>query len=138
MSAEDEAVVLRWWDEVWNGGDVGLVDELHTSDFRDHDPASPWVRPGPEGMKEKVRAYRTAFPDLEFAMEKVLSGDDHVVTHWRCRGTHQGEILGLKPTGKTIEIEGISIFRLQDGKIAEQTLIWDALGMLTQLGAVPS
>ena len=89
-------------------------------------------------MKEKVLAYRTAFPDLSFAMEKVLSVDDYVVTHWRCRGTHQGDVLGLKPTGKTIEIEGISIFRLQDGKIAEQTLVWDALGMLSQLGAFPA
>ena len=138
MGTENEATVLRWWDEVWNRGQVELADELHTPDYQDHDPASPWVRPGPDGMKEKVRAYRTAFPDLAFAMEKVLSVDDHVVTHWSCRGTHEGELLGLKPTGRTIEIEGISIFRLEDGRIAEQTLVWDALGMLTQLGASPT
>lgn len=129
---------MRWWDELWNGGDLSLADDLHTPDFRDHDPASPWVQPGPEGMKDKVRAYRAAFPDLHFAMEKVLSADDHVVTHWRCRGTHQGEILGLAPTGKTIEIEGISIFRLENGTIVEQTLVWDALGMLSQLEAPPA
>ncbi|HSH58606.1 MAG TPA: ester cyclase, partial [Acidimicrobiales bacterium] len=83
---------------------------------RDHDPASPWVQPSPEGMKEKVAAYRSAFPDLHFTIDQVLSTGDHVVTPWRCRGTHEGEVLGLAPTGKTIEIEGISIFRLQERK----------------------
>ena len=137
MSRDNETAVLRWWDELWNGGDLSIADKLHTADFRDHDPASPWVRPGPKGMKEKVSAYRAAFPDLRFRMEKVLSVDDHVVTHWSCKGTHEGEVLGLAPTGRTIEIEGISIFRLEAGRIAEQTIVWDALGMLKQLGALP-
>jgi steroid delta-isomerase-like uncharacterized protein len=123
MTTENEEIVLRWWEELWNRGDLSLADEFHTSDFRDHDPASPWVQPGPDGMKEKVRAYRRAFPDLRFTMEKVLSADDHVVTHWKCTGTHQGEVLGLEPTGKAIEIEGISIFLLDDGRIAQQTLV---------------
>lgn len=136
MTTENEVVVLRWWDELWNRGDVSLVDELHTPDFTDHDPANPWVPPGPEGMRQKVEAYRAAFPDLQFAMEKVLSAGDHVVTHWRCRGTHLGEVLGLAPTGSSIEIEGISIFRLENGRVAEQTLVWDALGMLRQLGGL--
>ena len=136
MSTENEAVVLRWWEELWNNGNLALADELQTGDFRDHDPASPWVQAGPEGMKAKVRAYRAAFPDLRFAMEKVLSADDHVVTHWTCQGTHHGEVLGLAPTGRTIDIEGISIFRLEGGRIAEQTLVWDAFGMLSQLGGL--
>ena len=138
MTTDNEAVVLRWWDELWNRGDLSLADDLHTADFADHDPASPWVRPGAEGMKEKVSAYRGAFPDLRFTMEKVLAADDHVVTHWKCRGTHRGEVLGLAPTGRTIEIEGISIFRLEGGRIAEQTIVWDALGMLSQLGGPPA
>ncbi len=112
MTKENAEVVLRWWEELWNRGELPVADELHTPDFRDHDPASPWVKPGPEGMKEKVGAYPRAFPDLRFTMEKVLSADDHVVTHWRCNGTHRGEVLGLAPTGKTIEIEGI---RRDDG-----------------------
>lgn len=135
MSKDNQAVVLRWWDELWNRGNLSLADQLHTTDFRDHDPASPWVEPGPGGMKKKVVAYRSAFPDLHFTMDEVLSAGDHVVTHWRCKGTHLGEVLGLAPTGKTIEIEGISIFRLRDGRIAEQTIVWDALGMLNQLQA---
>ena len=138
MSTDNEAVVLRWWEELWNQGDISLADDLHTANFRDHDPASPWVQPGPEGMKQKVSAYRAAFPDLSFTMEQTLSAGDRVVTHWRCHGTHQGNILGLAPTGKAIDIEGISIFRLEDGMIAEQTIVWDALGMLTQLGALPA
>ena len=81
MSTDNEAVVLRWWNELWNQGDLSLSDDLHTADFRDHDPASPWVQPGPEGMKQKVSAYRAAFPDLRFTMEQVLSVSDHVVTH---------------------------------------------------------
>ena len=136
MKTDNEATVRRWWNELWNRGDLSVADDLHTPDFSDRDPASPRMRPGPDGMKEKVSAYRAAFPDLHFDLQQVLSVEEHVVAHWKCGGTHEGEVLGLAPTGRRIEVEGISIFRLENGKIAEQTIVWDALGMLKQLGAL--
>lgn len=138
MSTINEAVVVRWWDELWSNGDLAVADELHTPDFTDHDPAAPGFGPGPDGMKEKVRAFRAAIPDLRFTIETTVSSEDHVVTYWRCRGTHEGELMGIDPTGTRIEVEGISIFRLESGRIAEQIVAWDALGLLQQVGAVPA
>jgi steroid delta-isomerase-like uncharacterized protein len=104
----------------------------------DHDPSSPWAPPGIEGCKALVAGYRSVFPDIHFTIEKQFAAADTVVSHWRCRGTHRGEVMGVAPTGKTAEIEGITILELENGKICSGTTIFDALGMLQQIGGVSS
>jgi steroid delta-isomerase-like uncharacterized protein len=138
MPANNETVVKRWWEELWNNGNLALADEIVSPDFTDHDPTSPWVPPGIEGCKTLVTGYRTVFPDIHFAIEQQVAAGNTVVSHWRCSGTHRGELMGIAPTGKRMEVEGISILHLEDGKISHQTTIWDALGLMQQLGAVPS
>jgi steroid delta-isomerase-like uncharacterized protein len=137
MSSGNEVVVKRWWEELWNQGNLTVADEIVAPDFSDHDPASPWVPPGIDGCKTLVTGYRTVFPDIHFTIEQQVAADETVVSHWRCRGTHRGDLMGVAPTGKNIEVEGISILRLQNGKIQHQTTIWDALGLMQQIGAVP-
>ena len=73
MSTENEAVVQRWWEQLWNRGDLAVADEIVAPDFTDHDPASPWVPPGLEGCKTLVTGYRTVFPDIHFAIEQQLA-----------------------------------------------------------------
>jgi steroid delta-isomerase-like uncharacterized protein len=136
MSTQNEAIVQRWWQELWNGGDLAVADEIVAPDFTDHDPASPWVPPGIDGCKTLVTGYRTVFPDIHFTIEQQVAAENTVVSHWRCRGTHRGELMGTAPTGKEIDVEGISILHLENGKIRHQTTIWDALGMMQQIGAV--
>ena len=138
MSVQNRSVVDRWWQELWNQGNLAVADEIVASNFTDHDPATPWAPPGIDGCKTLVSGYRTVFPDIHFSVEQQVEAGDTVVSHWRCRGTHRGELMGIAPTNKTIEVEGISILRLENGKIGHQTTIWDALGLMQQIGAVPS
>jgi steroid delta-isomerase-like uncharacterized protein len=81
--------------------------------------------------------YRAAFPDLQFTVEDIIDQDDRVVIRWSSRGTHQGELMGLAPTGKIVTVTGISIDRFADGKVAESWTNWDVLGLMRQLGAAP-
>jgi steroid delta-isomerase-like uncharacterized protein len=136
MPVENEAVVQRWWQDLWNRGDLAVADQIIAPNFTDYDPQSPWVPPGIDGCKALVSGYRTVFPDLHFTIEQQVAGGDSVVSHWRGRGTHRAELMGIPATGKPIDVQGISVLHLENGKIYHQTTIWDALGLLQQIGAV--
>lgn len=135
MTGSNEQVVQRWWEELWNQNQLSVADEIIAPGFTDSDPASPWVQPGIDGAKLLVTGYHAVFPDIHFTIERQVAAGDTVVSYWRCRGTHRGELMGIAPTGKAMEIVGISMLRLEGGKIAQQTVVWDALGLLQQLGA---
>jgi hypothetical protein len=97
MSSNSEAVVKRRWEELWNRGDLTVADEIISPDFTNHDPSSPWVPNGLDGCKTLVKSYGTVFPDLQFSIEQQVAAGDTVVSHWRCRGTHRGELMVLRP-----------------------------------------
>jgi steroid delta-isomerase-like uncharacterized protein len=136
-SEQNKAIVRRAFEEPWTGN-LDVVDELIASDYVGHDPASPEPLRGPDGVKEFVSTYRTAFPDARIAVEQQLAEGDLVATRWSARGTHEGELLGLSPTGKQVTVSGLTMSRLEGGKIVEEFQNWDALGMMQQLGAVPA
>jgi ketosteroid isomerase-like protein len=79
---------------------VELVDELLAPDYVSHAPGEPELKRGPEDIKEVVRAYHSAFPDLTYTVEKQVAEGDMVVTRWTVRGTHQGELMGVPPSGR--------------------------------------
>jgi len=91
-----------------------------------------------ETLKQFFATFRTAFTDAKRSVEDQFSDDIHVVTRWKITATHQGDFLGLAPTGKRVTFTGISIHRLADGKIAEEWGQWDSLGLVQQLGVVPT
>ena len=139
MSEENKAIVRRVIDEVLNGqGNLDVADELFTPDYVGHNPASPVDTRGPEGVKGFASMFRSAFPDVHFSVEDQVAEGDKAVTRWRGSGTHQGNLMGLAPTGNRVSFVGITINRLEDGKVAEEWQIFDALGMMQQLGAIPS
>jgi len=133
---ENIALVRRHTKEFWNKGNLDISGELHASDIVFHDALSPELC-GAEAYKQFVTTYRTAFPDLHFTTEDMIAAGDRVVTRWTCVGTHQGELMGIPPTGKHSTTTGIDIFRIVDGKIAEQWVNWSTLAMLQQLGVIP-
>ena len=141
MSTEaNKATVRRWYLELFSQGDLSLADELCTADYLNHDiytPPGGWPR-GPEGTKAIVTTYRAAFPDVHFTIDDQVAEGDKVVTRWTGRGTNKGPLMGMPPTGKTMTASGISIERFTGGKIAEVWVNFDLLGMLQQLGLVPS
>jgi steroid delta-isomerase-like uncharacterized protein len=135
---ENKAVVRRFLEEVFSGGNLELVDEIFAPHYALHDPSVPGEVRGPEGMKQYVSMYRGAYPDTRFTVEDQIAEGDEVVTRWTGRGTHRGELMGIPPTGEQVTITGITINRLSGGKIEEQWNNFDQLGVLRQLGVAPA
>lgn len=137
MSDQNKTVVRRLFEEVWNKGHVPVADELLAPTYTHHDHSTPDVGRGPEGEKKRATLYRNAFPDIRFTVEDLTAEGETVVARWSCRGTHNGDLNGIAPTGKNFHITGVSIARFANGKITEGFVNWDALGMMQQLGIVP-
>ncbi len=136
---ENKAVVRREIEELLNHmGNLDAAEEIIAPDYVSHEPTSGDTR-GIEGAKQFAATYRQAFPDLENTIEDMVAEGDKVVVRFRGRGTHQGETEAFgPPTGKRMEITGITIKRLSEGKIVEAWTNFDALGMMQQLGLVPA
>ena len=137
MSLEENKALVRRWVELWNAGDAAAIAELVTPDYVRHDSNGPEVG-GPAAERQLVEMYRTAFPDLHFTIEHLVAEGDLVVARLTVRGTHRGELLGVPPTGRPITLAAMDLYRIRDGKIAEQWVMLDALGLLQQLGAIPA
>jgi predicted ester cyclase len=115
---KNRALVRWWWEEVWVKGNVAAVDEFIAANYVDH-PSLPGVPPGPEGMKQALTYYRTAFPSLKATVDDIFAGGDRVALRWSARDRHLGEWLGVPPTGQHFTISGISIYRIAQGKAVE-------------------
>jgi steroid delta-isomerase-like uncharacterized protein len=138
MSAEsNKALSRRLLEEAFNAGNIDVIDELDTTDFVNHDAALPEPMVGPDAAKATISGYRTAFPDLRITIEEQIADDQGVATRWSAKGTHEGDLMGMAPTGKQATVTGMTIDRIVDGRIAESWTNWDTLGMLQQLGVVP-
>ncbi len=135
MSAEENKAVARGMIDAWNRGDSDALDGLIAPDYRFHDPADPALPAGPEGAKQQLTAFRTAFPDLRFTIEAEIAEGDLVVQRLAGTGTHGGAFMGVPPTGRPVAFTSIEVMRIEAGKIAEHWDELDALGLLRQLGA---
>ncbi len=138
MSEENKILACRFLQEVFSEGDLEEAGELFAEGFVLHDPAIPEEVRGPEGVKGYVGMYRAAYPDTNFTLEDQIAEGDRVVTRWTGRGTHQGELMGVAPTGSRVEVPGILFDRVSEGKIEESWVVYDALGMMRQIGAIPA
>jgi steroid delta-isomerase-like uncharacterized protein len=136
MSEENKALARRWV-EILTQGNFDVAEEIYAPDFVAHDPAMPEDVRGVEGRKEFYNMYRSAFPDAEITIEEQVAEGNTVATRWTGRGTHQGELMGVPPSGNRAEVVGITISRIEGGKIVEEWDIYDALGMMQQIGAIP-
>ena len=137
MSTEqNKDLVRRFYEEVWNKGNLTVADELMATDVVDH-TAAPGLPPGLEGHKQLVIMFRTPFPDLDSTIEDQVAEGDTVVSRLIVRGTHKGEFFGVPPTGKQFTITSIDLDRIANGKIVEHWSIADQLGLMQQLGVIP-
>src|SRR5438067_4448409 len=126
----------RFTEEVWNKGNLDAIDELLTADHVGYEPTSGETH-GPQATRELVSVYRGAFPDMRMTIDNGFAEGDWVAVHWTAVGTHTGELMGVAPTGREVTVSGIQLNRIADGRIAESRGIFDALGMLQQVGAIP-
>ncbi len=137
MSEEDnKAAVQRMGEEAFNKGNLEVLDELVAPDVVDHDPA-PGQPDGREGIKQFVSTLRTAFPDLQMAVENMVAEGDYVTFNYTIYGTHQGEFMGIEPTGNQVSVRAMEMVRIADGQIVDRWGNTDQLGLLEQLGALP-
>lgn len=134
-SADNEQLVRRFFEELCNARQSAVADELVASDYVSHGPQAPPAQ-GPDGVRARVAVYQDAL-DGHWQVNELHSTADRVIARWTGTGTHTGELMGIDPTQREISVDAISIFRVADGKIAEEWTVWDALGLLQQVGAVP-
>jgi steroid delta-isomerase-like uncharacterized protein len=137
LSETNKTVSRRLFEEVWNKGNLAVLNELIANDHVNSGPGTlPGLPTGPEGAKQFVMMYRNAFPDTHFTIDEQIAEADKVVTRWTAHGTHQGELLGIPATDKSSTVTGISVDRIVNGKIVESWGIFDQFGMMQQLGVI--
>ena len=138
MSTEgNKAVVRRFFEELLSTDNLALADEILSPDFRFYFAGSP----DPMDLKrykDFLAARRAAFPDRRFAVEDMIAEGDKVSARFTMRGTHNGELRGIAPSGREVTMSGIDIIRLKEGKMVEDRVEVDQLGMMQQLGVIPS
>jgi steroid delta-isomerase-like uncharacterized protein len=137
MSMQPDAVMRAWFDEVWCQGQEAAIDRLMAADAVAHGLPGGDMR-GAAGFRQVFNSFRNAFPDIHVAIEHTVIEGDMVTAHCRVTGTHSGDGLGIEPTGKRVEFEGMTIVRVADGQIREGWNCFDFLTMYQQIGAVPA
>lgn len=135
---ENKASERRFHEEVWNKHNLGTVDELVAPDVVEHNPLLPGQGPIREGFKQSVETALSAFPDAQVTLDDLIAEGDKVVARWTAHGTHRGDFMGVPATNKQVTVEGIDIYRYQDGKRIETWRQWDTLGVMQQLGVIPA
>lgn len=140
MSAEEHVrLARRAFEEGWGKGNLSVIDDVTAATFVGHDPAQPGPTHGAAGVKALIQGYRTAFPDLTFTIHEAHAvGQDRALLRWTARGTHRGPLMGLPATGKVGSVDGLTLVRFEGGKAVEEYTNWDTLGLLRQLGALPT
>jgi steroid delta-isomerase-like uncharacterized protein len=136
-SENNKAVIRKFLEEVINQNRMDRATDLVVEDFVELDPL-PGQRQGREGLKEVLGMMRAAFPDIHWAVEEMVAEGDKVVTRFTWTGTHRGSFMGIPATGKSVSVKGVVIDQLEGGKMSNSRILMDSLGMLQQLGVVPS
>ena len=137
MSIDAKDVARRFYEEIINQKNVDAIDQLCTADFEDHNP--PAGRKGTlDATKQQFLELAAAFPDLKMIVQDQIAEGDRVVNRVLVRGTHKGDYMGMPGSGKTVEIGGIDILRMVNGKAAERWGYFDDVKLMQQIGTMPS
>jgi steroid delta-isomerase-like uncharacterized protein len=141
MSTEQEnkALVRRWFDEVISQGNMDTLDAICAECHPQFTVIKGVMDPAPQGMeglRGLIRLFRAAIPDLRAAIEQQVAEGDLVVTRLRMSGTQQGELFGVPPTGRHFDVAGMSMWEVKGGKLIQEWVNWDGLGMMQQLGVM--
>ena len=136
MTEQNKRLMRRDVEEVWNGANYALVDEIVASDYAGHQPRNE--AKGQEGYKQFFVMLRSAFPDIHFTIEDQIAEGDRVMARWTAHATHKGVFQGIPPTGKQGVVTGMTIYRVANDKVVEGWTNVDELGMMQQLGIIPA
>lgn len=134
MFHNNEITMRRFVEQAINNGNFPVLDEVIHPNYTYRSPDQ--VLQGSEALKELIAAYRNAFPDLHLDIEELVSTDDKAVLSFTLSGTHQGELMGIAPTGRQMKVNGMTLSHFESGKIVEEWELLDQLNMFQQLGIV--
>jgi predicted ester cyclase len=137
MAADNKKIDRQLFEEPWKGN-LDVIDKFVDSNYVGHDASQPEPLRGPQGFKDFVQQYRSAFSDARITVEEQIAEGDFVATRWTGRGTHDGDLQGIAPTRKQVTVSGLTLSKYKNGMLVESWDNWDTLGMLQQLGAVPA
>jgi predicted ester cyclase len=132
---ENKDVVRRYFAEIDRRGEVSVIDEFVSPDFVDHGP-SPGCTPDRTGLKQAFEMFRTGSPGIH-RIDDIIAEGDKVVARVTGEGVHEGDLFGIPPTNRPMKVTGITILRVEDGKIVERWVEVDMLGALQQIGVIP-
>lgn len=138
MNPTYEKIIQRYFGEVWNQGDLDVLDEIIAPDYVNHSPSTPNPPTGPVGLKPIVAAMRTAFPDLHYEVHDLVVDEGKVAVRCTMTGTHQGDFFGIPPTGQAVQVSQFQIEYIRDGQIVQHWRQTDELGLMRQLGLIAS
>ncbi len=130
--AENKEIARKYVEEVWGKGDYDVEREIIAEDYIDQNLA-PGVPPGLAGHHLVVEGVRSAFPDMQMTLDKVIAEDDSFADYWTCTGTHTGDFFGVPATGKSVRFNGADLSRVENGKIVEIWHVEDIAGLMQQL-----
>lgn len=131
---EHKELTRRFHEEVWAKRNLDYIDELVAESFVGHDPALPEPVRGPAGVRETATVLQSAFPDATVELDHLVADGDLLAIHRTLTGTHDGEFMGIEPTGTEATIPGMAIYRFGDGEVVEEWQVIDMFGLLVQLG----
>lgn len=131
-------LIKKYFEEVWNHGNLDVLDEILDENYINHSPGAPNPAAGPAGLKPIVAAIRKAFPDLKYIIENIVISENQIAVHSIMTGTHLGDFFGIAPTGKQIRVNQMQIERIKNNKIIEHWRVTDDLNLMRQLGQIIS
>ncbi len=133
----NKALIRRFYEEVWNRGNLAVADVVFAKDYVRHDPSGGGPpTPGPEGQRQIAAGIRKAFPDLVMTVDFVVAERDMVVARWTIKGTHKGDMPLAKASGKPVTFSGVNAYRFVKGQVVELWNHRDDLSLMIQLGVV--
>ncbi|MBF6080636.1 ester cyclase [Nocardia cyriacigeorgica] len=135
-TTQNKQLVDTFIQELFTKGDLAAVDRYVHPDFVNHDPPFPGAPEGREGLRLAAAMFREALPDWHSEIDQLIAEDDLVVERFTASGTHRGELMGAAPTGRTLVLTGIQIFRIEGERIVERWGRLDDAGLFRQLGLV--
>jgi steroid delta-isomerase-like uncharacterized protein len=130
-------LLLKEFVEAFNAHDAGRVAALHAPEYEGTDVGQASSYRGPEGAARRIASYVRAFPDLTLSCDEALVQGDRAALFWTVRGTHEGKLMNIPPTGRRVEVRGVSLLTVKNGKIARALYIWDVAGLLRGFRLLP-
>jgi steroid delta-isomerase-like uncharacterized protein len=137
MPGTNKDVIQAFIEDVINQGRLERANDLVKEDFVELDPL-PGQQQGREGLKAVIHGLRSAFPDMHWVVNEMVAEGEKVVTRFVWTGTHHGAFLGIPATGHRVEVKGVVIDRLENGKMADSRILMDTMGLMQQLGVIPA